>query len=280
MQWAKFKTFWKHLWEHFSRSWMPLRKTNFTSHKKHHFYPPQNTQNLVSALETGSTGHETGSTGFGTAPLPPLLRPVWQSELSEKVTADLLGKPVQPDFPLLNRFWNRSSLRLSRLVNRDPPGRNRFNWSENQFNRFLLLFSQWLPAFGGSFIYPLTLSLSFTSAPPMKSWLTKLSTSAFISPFTPAITSPSIDWKILGVRWTRSNMLSFSSRFSYSLCSWARWKLNLVRICYSWTSCSLMVRGCLGVSKFMDDPKKFVSPALWAYLRRDCLDLCGRFVED
>jgi hypothetical protein len=28
------------------------------------------------------------------------------------------------------------------------------------------------------------------------------------------------------------------------------------------TSCSLTVRGCLGVSKFVDDPKKFVSPAL------------------
>jgi hypothetical protein len=25
---------------------------------------------------------------------------------------------------------------------------------------------------------------------------------------------------------------------------------------------SLTVRGCLGVSKFVDDPKKFVSPAL------------------
>ena len=46
------------------------------------------------------------------------------------------------------------------------------------------------------------------------------------------------------------------------------------------TSCSLTVRGCLGVSKFVDDPKKFVSPALWADLRRDCLDLCGRLVED
>jgi hypothetical protein len=46
------------------------------------------------------------------------------------------------------------------------------------------------------------------------------------------------------------------------------------------TLCSLTVRGCLGVSKFVDDPKKFVSPALWANLRRDCLDLGGRLVED
>jgi hypothetical protein len=43
--------------------------------------------------------------------------------------------------------------------------------------------------------------------------------------------------------------------------------------------CSLPVRGCLGVSKFVDDPKKFVLPALWANLRKDCLDLGGRLVE-
>ena len=81
---------------------------------------------------------------------------------------------------------------------------------------------------------PLTLSLSFTPASPTNSWLTNLQTSAFISPFTPAIASPSIIWRTLGVRWTRSNSLSISSRFSHSLCSWARCKLNLVRICYSW----------------------------------------------
>jgi hypothetical protein len=137
-------------------------------------------------------------------------------------------------FSRLNRFWIRSSLRLSRLVNRDLPGGNRFNRFENRFNWFLPLFSQRLPAFGGSFIYPATLSLLFTFASPTKSWLTKLSTSAFISPPTPAIASPSIAWRILVVRRTRSNTLSFSSRFSYSLCFWARCKLNIVRICYSW----------------------------------------------
>jgi hypothetical protein len=52
---------------------MPLRKTNFTSHKNSTFVLFQNTQNLVSALKTGSTDPETGSTGFGTAPLPSLL---------------------------------------------------------------------------------------------------------------------------------------------------------------------------------------------------------------
>jgi hypothetical protein len=50
-----------------------LEKDQFYFPQKLHCCPPQNTQNLVLALETGSTGPETGSTGFGTAPLPPLL---------------------------------------------------------------------------------------------------------------------------------------------------------------------------------------------------------------
>jgi hypothetical protein len=49
--------------------------------KKNKFYFPQrlcfcshqNTQNLVSAPKIGSTGPETGSIGFGTVHLPPLL---------------------------------------------------------------------------------------------------------------------------------------------------------------------------------------------------------------
>jgi hypothetical protein len=52
----------------------------------------------------------------------------------------------------LNRIWARSSLRLSRSVNREPPGGNRFN-------RFLILFSQRLPAFGDPLNTPHTLSL-------------------------------------------------------------------------------------------------------------------------
>ena len=71
-----------------------------------------------------------------------------------KVVADVFGKPVQPDFSRLNQFWIRSSLRLSRSVDRVLPGGNRFNRFSNRFNRFLPLFSQRLPAFGGSFIYP------------------------------------------------------------------------------------------------------------------------------
>jgi hypothetical protein len=54
-------------------------------------------------------------------------------------------------FPWLNRFRIRSSLWLSRSVNRDLPGGNRFN-------RFSVLFSQRLPAFGGSQRLPHSLS--------------------------------------------------------------------------------------------------------------------------
>jgi hypothetical protein len=129
----------------------------------------------------------------------------------------------------LNRIWGRSSLRLSPSVNRELLGGNRFN-------RFWAYFSKWLPAFGGSFIYPPhTLSLSsFSSALSTISWLTNLQIRAFNSPLTLEIASPSIVWRILGVRWSRSNTLLISSWFSHSLLFLAHCKLNLVRICYSW----------------------------------------------
>jgi hypothetical protein len=153
MQWAKFKILRNHLREHFSRSWMPLRKTIFTSHKSSTFVHFKMFKNCFSAFETGSTG-------FGTVPLPSLLWPVWQSELSEKSLQIFLGNRFNRNFSWLNRFWIRSSLRLSRSVNRDLPGGNRFNRSVNRFNRFSALFSQRLPAFGGSFKYPPPHSLS------------------------------------------------------------------------------------------------------------------------
>jgi hypothetical protein len=57
-----------------------LEKNKFYFPQRLHFCSLQNTQNLASALETGSTGLKTGSTGpktsstgFGTVPLPSLL---------------------------------------------------------------------------------------------------------------------------------------------------------------------------------------------------------------
>jgi hypothetical protein len=104
-----------------------LEKTIFYFPQEFHLCSLQNIQKLFLALETGSTGPETGSTSFGTVPLPSLLWPVWQSELSEKSLQIFWENRFSRIFSRLNRFWIRSSLRLSRLVNRDLPGGNRFN---------------------------------------------------------------------------------------------------------------------------------------------------------
>jgi hypothetical protein len=155
---------------------------------------------------------------------------VWKWELSEKSLQIFLWNRFNRNFSRLNRFWIRSSPRLSRSVNRDLPGGNRFN----RFNRFWLFSPNGCQLFGDP-LNPPTLSLFITSALSTISQLTKLQTRAFNSHLTPEIASPSIAWRILSVRWSRSNALSISSWFSHSLCSWAHCKLNLVRICYSWS---------------------------------------------
>jgi hypothetical protein len=133
---------------------MPWEEPFFTSHKSSTFVHFKKFKTWFLALETGSTGPETGSTSFGTVPLPSLLWHVSQSVLSEKSLQIFWENRFNRIFSRLNRFWFRSSLRLSRLVNRVLPGGNRFNRSVNRFNRLTPLFSQRLPTFGGSFIYP------------------------------------------------------------------------------------------------------------------------------
>jgi hypothetical protein len=118
--------------------------------------------------------------------------PVYQSILSKKVMCRLFENRFNRILARLNRIWGRSSLRLSRLVNRKLLGGNRFNRIKNRFNRFSINFSQRLLAFGGSFIYPSHSLSSFTSALSTNSWLTNLQTRTFNSPLTPEITSPSI----------------------------------------------------------------------------------------
>jgi hypothetical protein len=60
-------------WRSFSQIMNALEKNKFYSPQRLPFCSLQNTQNLVSAHNTGSTGPETDSTGFGTVHLPPLL---------------------------------------------------------------------------------------------------------------------------------------------------------------------------------------------------------------
>jgi hypothetical protein len=161
----------------------------------------------------------------------------------------------------LNRIWARSSLRLSRSVNRDLPGGNRFN-------RFSVLFSKRLPAFGGSFKYPPHSLSSFTYAlPRILGWPTFKQRHSF------HLSHPKSTQVDLTHCWFH---LDSPILFVLELIA----NLTLCGFVTLGTLCSLTVRDCLGVSKFVDDPKKFVSPALWANLRRDCLDLGGRLVED
>jgi hypothetical protein len=63
----------ENIWRSFFQIMNALEKNKFYFPQRLRFCSLQNTQNLVSAPKTGSTGPETGSTGFGTVHLPPLL---------------------------------------------------------------------------------------------------------------------------------------------------------------------------------------------------------------
>jgi hypothetical protein len=87
-------------------------------------------------------------------------------------------------------------------------------------------------------------------------WLTYFQTRAFNPPLTPKIASPSIDWRTLGVRWSRSNLMLISSRFSLSL--------HLSSSSQTWilcgfvtlgTLCSLTDRGCLWSPNLWTTPR-------------------------
>jgi hypothetical protein len=179
-----------------------------------------------------------------------------------------------------NRFWIRSSLWMSRSVNRDLPGGNWFNRFTNRFNRFSVLFSQWLPAFGGSFKYPphslsslLLLSPWFLSSPNSKQGHS-IHISHLKSHLLQSLVGPLVwgEVDLTRCQFHRDSPILFVLELiaNLTLCGFVTLR----------ALCSLTVRGCLGVSKFVDDPKKFVLPALWANLRKDCLDLGGRLVED
>jgi hypothetical protein len=78
---------------------------------------------------------------------------------------------VRIRFAFQNRVWQ--SIRLSPLVNRELPGGNWFSQFKNRFNQFWVYFSQRLPAFGGYFIFPHTLSLhSLLPSPRILGWPT------------------------------------------------------------------------------------------------------------
>ena len=77
---------------------MPLRKTKFTSHKVSPFVLFKILKSLVSAPKTGSTGRETGSTGFGTVHPATSALTCLTVRAVRKVAADIFLKPVEPKF--------------------------------------------------------------------------------------------------------------------------------------------------------------------------------------
>jgi hypothetical protein len=230
-------------------------------------------------LKTNSASLKTSSAGFCTVHF--FLASLWVCCVSQKQCA---------------AFWKTGSTSFgtdSTDFDSGPPTSWANHWTEkhssrNRLNRFLgpaqPVFGKKSPtatSFWGLLYIPLSLSLFIRFCPSTNSWLTYTQTRALTPPLTPKIASPSIDWRTLGVRWSLSNSLVISSLFSLSLhlLSWLQtWILcGFVTL---GTLCSLTDGGCMRVSKFVDDPKKFVSPARWAKLRKDCLDLGGRLVKD
>jgi hypothetical protein len=204
-----------------------LWKTILTPHKSSTLVHFRFVKTCSSISKTGSTGPETGSTGFWTVSPATSVLPVWQSKAVRKVVCGYFLKTGSTGFePGSTDF---ESGRVSAWVGQ---------WTENPLvetgsTGFWSFSPNGCQLLGDPLNTP-TLSLFIHFCPSTNSWLTNLKTKAFISPLTPEITSPSIVWRILGVRWSRSNTLLISSWFSYSLHSRAHCKLNLVRICYSW----------------------------------------------
>jgi hypothetical protein len=205
-----------------------LWKTTLTPHKSSTLVHFRFVKTCSSVSKIGSTGPKTGSTGFWTISLPPLFWPVWQSKAIRKVVC--------------RYFLKTGSTGLGPDSTDFEPGRVSGwvdQWTENPLvetgsTGFRSFSPNGCQLLGDPLNTPHTLSLFIHFCSSTNSWLTNLQTKAFISPLTPEIASPSIVWRILGVRWSRSNTLLISSWFSYSLLSQAHCKLNLVRICYSW----------------------------------------------
>ena len=75
-----------------------LEKNKFHFPQSLHLSSLQNSQSLVSAPKTGSTGPKTGSTGFGTVHPATAALTCLTVRAVRKVAADIFLKPVEPNF--------------------------------------------------------------------------------------------------------------------------------------------------------------------------------------
>jgi hypothetical protein len=95
---AKFNSFENSFEIIFSQIMNALEKNKFHFPQSHPLCSLQNSQRLVSAPKTGSTGPETGSTGFGTVHPATSALTCLTVRAVRKVAADIFLKPVEPKF--------------------------------------------------------------------------------------------------------------------------------------------------------------------------------------
>jgi hypothetical protein len=144
-----------------------------------------------SVSKTGSTGPETGSIGFYTVSSATCPNSLTVKSCQKSRVQRFFENRFSRIWARLNRFWVRSSLRLSSSVNRELPGGNRFNWFKTVSTGFWSTSPNGCQLLGDPLNTP-TLSLSIHFCPSTISSMTNLQTKAFISPLTPEIASPSI----------------------------------------------------------------------------------------
>jgi hypothetical protein len=257
-----------------------LWKITLTPHKSSTLVHFSFVKTCSSVSKTGSTGPETGSTGFWTVSSATSVLSVWQSKAVRKVVSKDFSKtgstglePGSTDFESGRVSGWVAQWTENPLVETGSTGFRTGStsfWSTSPNGCHLL----------GDPLNTPTLSLFITSALPLfLDWPTSKQRHSFhlshpqshhLQSFEGSLVWGEVDLTHYWFHLDSPILFILELIANLTLCGFVT--LGTLR--------SLTVRDCLGVSEFVDDPKKFVSPALWANLRRDCLDLGGRLVED
>jgi hypothetical protein len=258
-----------------------LWETTFTPHKSSTFVHFRFVETCSSVSKTGSTGPETGSTGFWTVSSATSVLPVWQSKAIKKVVWRYFLKICSTGF-----FPGSTDFESGRVS----------DWVDQWTEIFLVETSSTDLQTGSTGFWSFSPNGCQLLGDPLNTPPHSLSSLLLLSPWFLSWPN-SKQGHSIHISHPKSHLLQSLegslvwgevdlTRSQFHLDSPILFVLELIAnltLCGFVTLgalCSLTVRGCLGVSKFVDDPKKFVLPALWAKLRKDCLDLGGRLVED